>query len=51
MLEVWNGDIEEVLHLLRDFEIFHNLACLRTKISIDLQGVLGVNMRHFEVML
>lgn len=51
VFQTWDGYIEEVLKLLCHAEKLDGELCLFAKMSIDGEGLFGVNMRHLEVML
>ena len=50
MFKIGYGDVQEILQFPRDTQELDHLLRLTAEVAIDLQGVLGVDMRHFKIM-
>ena len=50
VFEIGYGDVQEILQFPRDAQELDDLLRLTAEVAIDLQGVLGVDMRHLEIM-
>ena len=50
MFKIRYRDVEEVLQLFGDGEVFDHPFCLRTKVSIERECGAGVDVGHFKVV-
>jgi len=49
MLQVRDGDVQEILQLLGYTQIFHDRLGLSAKVAINAEGRFSVNMGHLKV--
>jgi hypothetical protein len=51
MFQIGYWDVQQILQFLGYAEVFHDSFSLFAEVPVDAECCLGVNVRHFEVML